>query len=427
MGIFDQYPYTDFHEMNLDFILKLAKDTMGLHLEMVGDKLALKNMNGETVSDVTVGYAIKAWKDNNGNPIDGYLMNVASSGTTVVFTRGDGSTKSITVPYATKALQDVDGKDLEDYVYNVQVSGDKLRITKGDGTATEITVPYAVKASTDANGKDISTYAANLVVDGNNVRLNDSQGNQLASITVPFATKAQKDVDGDDIKTTYAHSLTTGTSTVKLLDKSGNVLSEITVPVATHATNAIETVTISGNQLIFTTYGGQQTAITVPYAVKAQQDDLGNVIKTSYVADVDQDAQTGELVFKDATGGTICTLTPVAASAIQDNYGNDIADYIKSIVVTSNSNYVTVTHGTGTVDTLTIHYSETAWKDTNGNVIKNTYVKRIAIVEAPAGSDDFYLVCYNGDTPEAELFRIKLIAVDYDDINYDLQITIGGI
>ena len=78
MGMFDQYPYTDFHEMNLDFILKLAKDTMGLHLEMVGDKLALKNMNGETVSDVTVGYAVKAWKDAEGNPIDGYFLNVAS-------------------------------------------------------------------------------------------------------------------------------------------------------------------------------------------------------------------------------------------------------------------------------------------------------------------------------------------------------------
>lgn len=427
MGMFNDYPYTDFHEMNLDFILKLAKDTMGLHLEMVGDKLALKNMNEETVSDVTVGYAVKAWKDANGNPIDGYIMNVAGSGTALVFTRGDGTTKSITVPYATAAAQDIDGKDLEDYIYNVQVSGDKLRITKGDGTAVEITVPYAVKASQDANGKTITTYAANLVVDGNNVRLNDATGTQIASITVPYAEKANKDADGDPIKTTYGHALQVGTTTVKLLDKSGNALSEITVPLATHATNAIETVAISGNQVIFTTYGGTQTAITIPYAVKAQQDDLGNVIKTSYVADVAQDAQTGELVFKDATGGTICTLTPVAASAIEDNYGNDIADYIKAIAVSSNSNYVTVTHGTGDTDTITIHYAEVAWKDTNGNVIKNTYIKRIAIVESPAASGIFYLVAYNGDTPEAELFRIKLITVSYDAVNYDLQITIGGI
>ena len=427
MGMFDQYPYTDFHEMNLDFILKLAKDTMGLHLEMVGDKLALKNMNGETVSDVTVGYAVKAWKDAEGNPIDGYFLNVAGSGTSLVFTRGDGTAKSITVPYATAAAQDIDGKDIEDYVYNLQVSGDKLRITKGDGTATEITVPYAIKASTDANGKYITTYAANLVVDGNNVRLNDATGTQIASIVVPYATKALQDADGDAIKTTYAHVLQAGTTTVKLLDKSGNVLSEITVPLATHATNAIETVTISGNQVIFTTYGGAQTAITIPYAVKAQQDDLGNVIKTSYVANVVQDSQTGDLVFKDATGGTICSLSPVAASAIEDNYGNEIADYIKAIAVSSNSNYVTVTHGTGDVDTITIHYSEVAWKDTNGNVIKNTYVKRIAIVESPAASGIFYLVCYNGDTPEAELFRIKLITVSYDAANMDISITIGGI
>lgn len=185
--------------------------------------------------------------------------------------------------------------------------------------------------------------------------------------------------------------------------------------------------TISGNQVIFTTYGGAQTSITIPYAVKAQQDDLGNVIKESYVANVVQDAQTGELLFKDATGGTIVSLSPVAASAIEDDYGNTIGDYIKAIAVSSNSNYVTVTHGTGTTDTITIHYSEVAWKDTNGNVIKNTYVKRIAILESPAGSDDYYLVCYNGDTPEAELFRIKLIAVDYDAVNMDLIITIGGI
>ena len=427
MSIFDSYPYSDFHEINLDWLLGLAKDSMGLHLEMVGDKLALKNANDQIVSDVTIGYAIKAWKDQNGNPIDGYFFNAGTAGTTVVFTRGDGTTKAITIPYSVKAAQDVDGKDLEDYVYNLQVAGDKLKITKGDGTIVEITVPYSVKASQDANGKTISTYAAALVVDGNNIRLNDSTGVQLSSITVPYSVKAAQDVDGDSFKTTYAHALQAGTSTVKLLDKSGNVLSEISVPVATHATNAIETVSISGNQLVFTTYGGQSTTITVPFAVKAAQDDLGNIIKNTYVADVAQDAQTGELLFKDATGATVATLAITAAAAIEDNYGNQIADYIKSIVVSQNSNYVTVTHGDGQVDTITIHYSETAWKDTNGNVIKNFYIGRIAIVESPANSDDYYLVCYNGDTPEAELFRIKLIAVDYDAVNMDISITIGGI
>ena len=53
-----------------------------------------------------------------------------AQGTSLVFTRGDGTVKSITVPYATAAAQDIDGKDIEDYIYNLQVSGDKLRITK---------------------------------------------------------------------------------------------------------------------------------------------------------------------------------------------------------------------------------------------------------------------------------------------------------
>ena len=424
--IFDSYPYTDFHEMNLDFILRLAKDSMGLHLDTQGNNLVLKNASEQVVSSVTVTYADKALKDAEGNEITTYIMNVESSGTAVVFTRGDGTTKSIVVPYATKALNDKDDKAIEDYIFNAQISGDKLRIIKGDGTVYDLTIPFATKAQSDVNGKGIVTYAANLVVDGDKVRLNDATGTQIASVTVPFATKAAQDSDGSIIKESYASVLRADSTTISLIAKDGTVLNSITVPVATHAMNAIETVTISGNQVIFSTYDGQTTTITIPYAVKAAQDDLGNVLKTTYIADALQDDQTGEIVFKDATGGTVCTLTPVAATAIEDNYGNEIADYIKTIAVSQNSNYVTVTHGTGDTDTIVIHYSEVAWKDTNGNVIKNTYVKREAIVESPAGSGNYYLVCYNGDTPEAELFRIKLVTVAYDDVNYDISITIGG-
>ncbi|MEE3415468.1 MAG: hypothetical protein VZR53_08875 [Prevotella sp.] len=426
MGIFDQYPYTDFHEMNLDFILKLAKDSMGLHLENSGKKLLLKNANGETVSQVEVAYAKTALLDDEGNEISTYLVDVSSVGTTLAFVNGKGEIKTVTVPYSVKSSQDPDGKEIEDYVFNIQVAGDKLKVSKGDGTIVELVIPFAVKASQDSNGKAIDTYAAALVVDGNNIRLNDSHGNQLSSITVPFATKAAQDSDGDDLKT-YARAMQAGTTTVKLLDKSGNTLSEIIVPYAAHAANAIETVSISGNQVIFTTYSGQQTAITVPYSVKSSQDDLGNEIKTTYVANVTQDAQTGELVFQDATGGTVATLEITAAAAIEDDFGNTIADYIKQLIVSQNSDYVQVVHGTGVTDTLVIHYAETAWKDTNGNVIKNFYIGRIAIVEAPANSGVFYLVCYNGDTPEAELFRIKLVTVTYDAQNMNINITIGGI
>jgi hypothetical protein len=418
------YPGTDFHEMNLDWLVDMCSKFVGLALNVSGDKLRLVNDKGEVVSSVTVSYAEKALTDKNGKDISTYIFSVAGVGDTVVFTHGDGTTTSVTVPYADKAKYDLTGHELEDYVYNVQIAGDKVRITHGDGTIVDLTIPYAVKASNDANDKAIDTYAASLTVENDNVCLRDSMGRLLNSITVPYATKALNDVDGDAIKSTYAGELTTGTTTVILKAKDGTVLDTITVPyatdashadeadhatLATDATNAIETVAISGDYMVFTTYGGQAYSIQAPYAVKAQKDDLGNVIKTSYVANVTNDAQTGKLQFRDAMGNIIVELLPTVDTAVHDDYGNAIADYIKTIVVSQNSDYVTVTHGDGDVDTLTIHYSETAWKDTNGNVIKNTYIKYMECVE-DVDDGHYKIVCYNGDTPMAELFRFEVIA-----------------
>ena len=53
-----------------------------------------------------------------------------------------------------------------------------------------------------------------------------------------------------------------------------------------HADNAIETITIQGDKVRFTTYGGTSTDITIPFATKAQKDDLGNIIKSTYIANV---------------------------------------------------------------------------------------------------------------------------------------------
>lgn len=391
--MFHDYPYTDFHEMNLDYILRLARESMGLHLEVVGDKLQLKNAANQVISNVTVSYATKALQDADGNPIKSYIMSADTDATTVIFIKGDGTRTSITIPYATKAKEDNAGHDIVDYVLNATVAGDKLRFVKGDGTVFEVTCPYATKASTDTNGKDITTYAATLTSESKKLCLRDSQGRLLSRVTAEYALEAQSAEEAD---------------------------------LATNATNAIQSVTIDGNTIKFTTYGGTETVITCPYAVKANKDDLGNVIKTTYVASVVNDAQTGKLKFLDAMGNTIVELLPTVDKAAHDSYNNLIADYIKAIAVSAQSNYVTVTHGTGTVESLTIHYSEVAWKDTNGNVIKNTYVKRMEIEEDPADSNVFYIIAYNGDTPEAETFRMKLVTVSYDATNMDVNITFGG-
>lgn len=391
--MFHDYPYTDFHELNLDYILRLARESMGLHLEVVGDKLQLKNAANQVISNVTVSYATKALQDADGNPIKSYIMSADTDATTVIFIKGDGTRTSVTIPYATKAKEDNAGHDIVDYVINVTVAGDKLRFIKGDGTVFEVTCPFATKASTDVNGKDITTYAAALTSESKKLCLRDSQGRLLSQITAEYALEAQSAEEAD---------------------------------LATNATNAIQSVTIDGNTIKFTTYGGTDTVITCPYAVKANKDDLGNVIKTTYVASVVNDAQTGKLKFLDAMGNTIVELLPTVDKAAHDSYNNLIADYIKAIAVSAQSNYVTVTHGTGTVESIIIHYSEVAWKDTNGNVIKNTYVKRMEIQEDPADSNVFYIIAYNGDTPEAETFRMKLVTVSYDATNMDVNITFGG-
>lgn len=427
------YPGTDFHEMNLEWLVAMCQKFVGLALNVSGDKLRLVNENGEVVSSVTVSYATKALTDNNGKNIDTYIFSVAGVGDTVVFTHGDGTSTAITVPYAEKAKYDLTGHELEDYIYNVQIAGDTLRITHGDGTIVDLTIPYAVKASTDVDGKDLTTYAASLAVDGDNVVLRDAKGRLLNSITVAYATRALNDGAGDEIEASYGDKLQAGTTTVRLISKDGTQLSEITVPyateashatnadhatVATDATNAIESVSVSGDNIVFTTYGGQAYSITSPYSVKAQKDDLGNVIKTTYIANVTNNAQTGALEFRDAMGNIVVSLLPAVDTAKNDTYGNLIADYVKTIAVSSNSDYVTVTHGTGDVDTLTIHYAETAWKDTNGNVIKNTYIKRLACVEDVVDGH-YKLVAYNGDNPEAELFRIEVYA-------YSAQTDVNG-
>lgn len=427
------YPGSDFHEMNLDWLICMCQKFAGLRLEVQGDYLRLVNERNEVVSSVQISYAEKALKDIDGNMIQAYIISAGTSGDTVVFTKGDNSVTAITVPYAEKAKYDIDGHEIEDYVLHTQIAGDKLRITKGDGTVAELTIPYAIRATDDEEGNDITTYATTLAVDGDNVVLRDRKGRLLNSITVAYAIKALQDVDGNAIKSTYGSDLQTGTTTVILKSSDGTVLSTITVPYATEsshaveadhadladdATNAIESVAIVGDQIIFTTYGGTQTAVTVPYAVKALKDNLGNEVTKTYVANVGTNVNTGEIIFYDAEGNAIVSIVPQVEKAKKDTYNNLIADYIKQILVDVNSNYVTVVHGTGTTDSLIINYATKALNDLNDQAIHNTYISYIECIE-DVNDGHYKLVCYDGDTPKAELFRFEVTA-------YSAQTDING-
>ena len=323
--LINKYPYTDFHAVNLDYILKLVRENAGLHLEESGNQILLKTADNTIVSAITAPYAASAGS-----------ANTASSAS---YAATAGSASSAT--YATSA-------------------GSAATATNATNAANATKADFATTAGS-ATSAETATYAT----------------------TAGSATNATNAVNAQNAA--YAET-------------TGNV---------EHADNAIESVTLQGDKVRFTTYGGTVTDITIPFATKAQKDDLGNIIKSTYIANVVDD--NGTLKFQDATGATIVSLIPSVTQAVTDSYGNTIADYVKSVSVESGSDYVTIDHGTGTAETLQIPYSDKAWKDTNGNVIKNTYVKRLEIITDPNDGHK-KLVAYNGDNPEAELFRIPVEA-----------------
>ena len=454
-----KYPYSDFHELNLDYILKLCRESLGIGLKVMDKQLWLVNDLDEPLSKVTVSYATTAGYSEAGHEIDAFLISAGVDHDSLVFTNGKGEATLINVPKAQKAVTDENGKEITTYMARLQVTGDQFRVTLGNGDTYDLTCPYAVKASTDVNSKDLTTYAASMAVSGNNVVLYDSMGRTLSTITVHYAEIAENDMDSDPIKSNYAHSLVTGTRTLKLIAKDGTELSEITCPyaviattdedgnaflsdyaellvidsdgkrigveahdgtrlstitvpfatLATDATNAVESVTVVGDKMVFTTFGGHTFEITCPYSVRALKDNLSNEITKTYIANVTNNTATGEITFYDAEGNIIVSMIPQLDKAIHDSYNNLIADYVKQILVDSNSNYVTVVHGTGTSESLIINYATHAWKDTNDNVIKNFYVAYLECIE-DVQDGHFKLVAYDGDTPRAELWRIELKA-----------------
>lgn len=471
------YPYTDFHELNLDYLLDLAQRSLGLHLETSGKYLKLVNQAGEDVSKVKVSYAETALQDNYGNDIGLYILNVGTENNHVIFTKGNGEVITFTVPYATKARNDKNGIDITSYVKEVGYEGKRLKITFGDGNTTLFRVPFATMSETDVNDKLITSYMADIVTSDNKLQLIDGNGTVLKEITVPYATKARNDIDGDPIKSSYGHALITGTTTVILQDKDGSTLSEITVPYSVKALkdsndnsfnsdygyhlgidgkqttieahdgtilnkitvpfasssgtteDGITSVSVVGDKLIFTKGDGTTIEITVPYAIKALKDDLNNTLSHTYIANIVNDPNTGKLSCYASDGTLIAELVPTISKAVYDSFNNRIADYIKSIVTDPNSDYVTVTHGTGTVDSLTVNYSTKALKDTYGNVIGNTYIRSLEIETDPVTGLKV-LVAYNGEL--SELFRIPLVATSAEtDINgtpitdYVLNVTLG--
>ena len=312
---------------------------------------------------------------------------------------------SVNLDYILKIVRENAGLHLE-------ISGNQLILKTADNTIiSAVTIPYATEAgsastansaayASSAGSAASATYAASAgsattATNATNATHAASADTATSAASATSATNADHATAAD--MATYATSAGSAAS-ADYATTTGSV---------DHAKCAFENVTSNGLKTRFTRGDGTTLDLDVPYAIKADRDVQNNPIASTYVANIVND--NGTIKFYNALGFLIGSFIPTVANAATDSYGNTIADYVKDISVSSNSDYVTVDHGTGTADTLTIHYSETAWKDTNGNVIKNTYIKRLAIITDPNDGHK-KLVAYNGDTPEAELFRFPIEA-----------------
>lgn len=322
-NLVNMYPYTNFHDVNLDYIIKLVRENEGLYLETVGNLLVAKNAAGAIVSSVTIPYATTA-----GSADTAASANYAATAGTAAT-----ATHAATADTATSAT-----------------------------TATDATHAATADSATTAN-----------------------TANSAASAT--YATSAGSATNATNAVNAQTAEYATTAGTVE------------------HVENAIEDATTWTSFLRFIKGNGEDIMVQAPFSKAAAKDNLGNVIDATYVASVVND--NGVLKFKNANGAVIASVTPSSQSATEDDYGNLIASYIKAI--TAGSNYLTVTHGDGTTETLTIKYSEAAWKDTNGNVIKNFYAGSMECVEDDQ-TGHYNLVVYNGDTPKAELYRFEIYA-----------------
>lgn len=172
MGFIDKYPYTDFHELNLDWIIAQIKN---LTQEMIGFEAANKISLGG-VWDISKGYA--AWTivtDSNGN---GYISTkpvpagIDISNTSYWMKLYDFVT----------ALGNIDGRvtSLEGAVSNLQG-----RMTTAEGnisalsTAVNTTLPNKIKAVTDWSKRNV-VFLGDSYLDGiNNVTFSDRINSNL--------------------------------------------------------------------------------------------------------------------------------------------------------------------------------------------------------------------------------------------------------
>lgn len=168
--------------------------------ELYGD------LNGNATSATschTSDEALIAYQAINDNastpkPILGYLNDVASDattdlGSTITFTKGDGTTKSVRVSDTKYNVYTASAAGLVNGTNTTVASDTSGKILSGDGwiSTADITMPVADKATKDASGQTItSTYVKSAAYDTSTQNLTLTYGDDTSSspISIPDTT-----------------------------------------------------------------------------------------------------------------------------------------------------------------------------------------------------------------------------------------------
>ena len=131
MGIINQYPYTDLHSINLDYIIKLCRENMGLHLEISGNSLLLKTEDNTIISSVTIPYATEAGTANSATQAN-YATSSGVAATANYATTAGSATTADTAKdgyYIMKIQHDPNDPSTYEYVGTYNSKGNLIAVS----------------------------------------------------------------------------------------------------------------------------------------------------------------------------------------------------------------------------------------------------------------------------------------------------------
>lgn len=202
----NKFPYTNFHELNLDWILNKIKDIISGN-QSVG--LAEKAIADEDGNNIVSTYATKTYSDstfetksdaeNSHQNLQSQITNIVNGTTIVGKATADGNGNNIVNTYETKTDADASHSSLE-----TSISQNTTNIS--NITSGAVTVG---KATADGNGNNIvNTYETKSEATASHNGLQTSINQNSTNITnivngTTAVGKATSDANGNNISETY--------------------------------------------------------------------------------------------------------------------------------------------------------------------------------------------------------------------------------